>query len=108
MSQETLKPFYVIVSFWLSLGLSLSSFTLFVYLALADSFMRQREANRSRGYHESVGAAGDLAEKFSRAGFASSALAYSVVFALLATSIALALDKLSILPIAIGAVAGKL
>jgi len=105
--QDTLKPFYVVVSFWLSLGLSLSSFILFVYLALADSFMRQREANRSRSYQESVGAAGDLAEKFAKAGFASSALAYSVVFALMATSIALALDKLSILPIAIGAATGR-
>lgn len=105
--QESLKPYYVVISFWLSLGLSLSCFLLFVYLALADSAMRRREANRSRGYNESAAAAGDLAEKFAKAGHAPSALACAVVFALLATSIALALDKISILPVAVGAVAGR-
>jgi hypothetical protein len=104
--QESLKPFYVVISFWLSLGLSLSSFLLFVYLALVDMALRRRDANRSKGYQESAGAAGDLALKFATAGFAPSALACCVVFALISTSIALALDKLSILPTAVGALVG--
>ena len=105
MPQESLKPFYVVISFWLALGLSLSSFLLFVYLALADMALRRREAARSKGYQESVGAAGDLALKFATAGFAPSALACCVVFALISTSIALALHKISILPVTVGALA---
>ena len=41
---------------------------------------------------------GDIAEKFSKAGASSSALACSVLFMLIATAIGLALDKLKINP----------
>jgi hypothetical protein len=45
---------------------------------------------------ESLPQVGDLAEKFSKSGLASSALACSVLFALLAASIGIAIDDLKI------------
>jgi hypothetical protein len=97
-SPDTIKPFFAIVAFWSSLGMSFSCFVLFCYLALAEIALRRREASRSKHQYESIGATGELAEKFAKAGYAPSALACSVVFLLMATSIALTLDKLSILP----------
>ncbi len=86
------------ITYGFLLLMSLVCLWLYVRIALAEVAAKQQEtdAKRKPGY-ESLPQVGDLAEKFSKSGLAPSALACSVLFALLAASIGAAIDKLKIL-----------
>lgn len=92
--QSQTPMFYALIAFWYALGMSALGFALFCYLELrAESRLRNIEQRR-----DALPNVGEIAEKFSKAGASSSALACSVLFMLIATAIALGLDKLKINP----------
>ena len=92
---QTQAPmYYALIAFWYALVMSAIGFILFCYLELrAENRSREIEMRR-----DGLPNVGEIAEKFSKAGASSSALACSVLFMLIATAIALALDKLKINP----------
>lgn len=92
--QSQAPMFYSLIAFWYALIMSAVGFVLFCYLELrAERRVRNVEQKR-----EGLPNVGEMAERFGKAGASSSALACSVLFMLIATAIALALDKLKINP----------
>ncbi len=76
--------------------MSVTCFWLFAKIAFAELAARKKDG-APKPQLEGMNQVGDLAEKFSKSGLGPSALACSVLFALLAASIGAAIDKLKIL-----------
>ncbi|MEQ1714728.1 MAG: hypothetical protein ABL907_01870 [Hyphomicrobium sp.] len=93
-----LLPYYSPITFYFVLGMAIACFILFAYIAISDAVAKRREVSRTPRNLESMTQVGDLAEKFYKSGHGPSALACAVLFVLIGTGIALALDKLTILP----------
>lgn len=88
-----MATFYASIAFWYAMIMSLFGFILFAHIELK----KLKGPSRGGGL-ESLPDVGDMAEKFGNAGAGASALACSVLFMLIGTAIALALDKVKINP----------
>lgn len=87
-----MATFYASLAYWYAFTMSFVGFILFVYLALKEA------SSKARPGLEGLPDAGELAQKFGKAGPAASALACSVLFMVIGTAIGLALDKVKINP----------
>jgi hypothetical protein len=88
-----MATFYASFAFWYAMVMSFCGFVIFAIIEF-----RKLRSSKAGGGLESLPDVGDMANKFKDAGASASALACSVLFMLIGTAIALALDKVKINP----------